>query len=392
MRRRRYFGGCVNAFIPYGRQLIEDDDEAAVVAALRSDYLTQGPRTRAFEDELAAYVDAQYCVAVSSATAGLHLAMAALDLAPGEGVTTPNTFVATSNAMAYVGLTPVFADIDPTTRNLSVDAARAAITGRTRVIAPVHFAGLPADMEGLGPLASEHGLSLVEDAAHAIGSEYASGGRVGNGRFSDMTVFSFHPVKSMTTGEGGAITTNNAALYERLMMLRSHGITRDPARLSAAPGTWWYEQQALGFNYRMTEIQAALGSSQLRKLDRFRGRRQAIVARYRSGLSGLSWLGLPPEAGLQEVCWHLFVARFDFEAIGRTRAEVMAALAGEGVGSQVHYIPVYRQPWYHARQGDQTARFPANEAYYAQCLSLPLYPAMTDEDADRVIAAVRGLA
>lgn len=381
----------MSAFIPYGRQLIDDDDEAAVVAVLRSDFLTQGPATKTFEDDLAAYVDARYCVAVSSATAGLHLAMAALNLGAGEGITTPNTFVATSNAMAYVGLDPVFADIDPETGNLSVAAAQAAISERTRVIAPVHFAGLPVDMDGLSALANERGLSVVEDAAHAIGSEYPSGGRVGNSRFSDLTVFSFHPVKSMTTGEGGAITTNDAEMYERLLMLRSHGITREPARLSQSPGSWWYEQQALGYNYRMTEIQAALGSSQLRKLDRFRDRRRAIIARYRTSLSGLSWLRLPPDAGLQKVCWHLFVGLFDFQALGRTRAEVMAALAEEGIGSQVHYIPVYRQPWYVERQGDQIDRFPANEAWYAQCLSLPLYPAMTDEDADRVIAAVRGL-
>lgn len=382
----------MNAFIPYGRQLIDDDDEAAVLAALRSQYLTQGPATKAFESDLATYVGARHCVAVSSATAGLHLAMAALNLEPGEGITTPNTFVATPNAMAYVGLKPVFADIDPQTFNLSPAAVRAALNARTRVIAPVHFAGLPADMEALAGLAADHGLSVVEDAAHAIGSEYASGGRVGNGRFSAMTVFSFHPVKSMTTGEGGAVTTNDPELYERLVMLRSHGITREPARLIDAPTPWGYEQQMLGFNYRMTEIQAALGASQLRKLDRFRDRRRAIIARYRAGLSGLDWLRLPPDAGAQAVCWHLFVARFDFGAIGRTREDVTATLAGQGVGSQVHYIPVYRQPWYVARQGDQTGRFPAAEAVYSQCLSLPLYPAMTDEDADRVIAAVRGLA
>lgn len=382
----------MNAFLPYGRQLIEDDDEAAVVAALRSDYLTQGPATKTFEVDVAAYVGARFCVAVSSATAGLHLAMAVLDLVPGEGVTSPNTFVASSNAMAYVGLDPVFADVDPQTGNLSLEAVRAVVGDRTRVIVPVHFAGLPVDMQPLAELAAEQAVILVEDAAHAIGSDYASGGRVGNGRFSAMTVFSFHPVKSMTTGEGGAITTNDPELYERLIMLRSHGITRETARLSQTPGPWWYEQQALGFNYRMTEIQAALGSSQLAKLDRFRTRRLEIIARYRAGLSGLDWLALPVDAGDQAVCWHLFVARFDFEALGRTRAEVMAALAADGIGSQVHYIPVYRQPWYVARQGEQAQRFPGAEAHYAQCLSLPLYPAMSDEDADRVVAAVRGLA
>jgi len=382
----------VSSFIPYGRQLIEADDEAAVLATLRSDYLTQGPATRAFEDDVAAYVGAKYCVAVSSATAGLHIAMAAMDLPGGEGITSPNTFVATANAMTYVGLDPVLADISPDTFNLSPAAARSAITERTRLIVPVHFAGLPADMEALGELAADHGLGLIEDASHAIGSDYASGGRVGNGRFSAMTVFSFHPVKSMTTGEGGAVTTNDSALYERLLMLRSHGITRDTVRLTDPPGPWWYEQQILGFNYRMTDFQASLGSSQLRKLERFADRRLAIIARYRAAFSDLSWLTLPFDAGHQRVCYHLFVAQFDFAAMGRTRAEVMAALAAEGVGSQVHYIPVYRQPWHAARMGDHTALFPVNESYYGRCLSLPLYPAMTDEDVERVITALRGLA
>lgn len=379
-------------FIPYGRQLIEADDEAAVLASLRSAYLTTGPATKAFEDDLAAFVGARFSVAVSSATAGLHIAMAALDLPPGEGVTSPNTFVATANAMLYVGLDPVLADIEPDTFNLSPTAVRPVLTEHTRLIVPVHFAGLPADMEAFSQIASERGLALIEDAAHAIGSDYASGGRVGNGRFSAMTVFSFHPVKSMTTGEGGAVTTNDPELYDRLLMLRSHGITRDPARLSDTPGSWWYEQQLLGFNYRMTDFQGALGASQLRKLERFAARRRAIIARYRDAFSDLAWLTLPHHAQGQRVCHHLFVARFDFEAMGRSRAEIMAALAAEGVGSQVHYIPVYRQPWHAGLAGNAAQRFPANEAYYARCLSLPLYPAMTDDDVERVIAAVRGLA
>jgi UDP-4-amino-4,6-dideoxy-N-acetyl-beta-L-altrosamine transaminase len=377
-------------FLPYGRQWIDADDEAAVLASLRSDYLTQGPATQGFERDLAAYVGARYAVAVSSATAGLHLTMAALDLGAGEGITTPITFVATANAMAYVGLKPVFADIDPASLNLSPAATRAALTDQTRLIAPVHFAGRPAQMSAFAEMAAETGVRLVEDAAHAIGSEY-EGGRVGNCRYSSATVFSFHPVKTMTTGEGGAITTNDAELYERLLMLRSHGITREPARLSDQPGTWWYEQQRLGFNYRMTDVQAALGSSQLKKLDRFINRRLAIIDRYQAGFADLDWLGLPLPRGGTCIGYHLFVVQMDFERIGRTRPEVMAALKDQGIGTQVHYIPVPRQPWYRETYGEP-ANLPAANRYYEQALSLPLYPAMSDEDAERVITAVRGLA
>tara|TARA_R110002167_G_scaffold18451_8_gene69036 strand:+ start:237 stop:1394 length:1158 start_codon:yes stop_codon:yes gene_type:complete len=377
--------------IPYGRQSIDADDEAAVLAVLRSPLLTQGPATAAFERELAEWVGADHCVAVANGTAALHLAMAGLEMEPGEGITTPNTFVATANAMAYVGLTPIFADIDPATLNLSPAATRAALTPQTRLIAPVHFAGLPADMPAFEAMAADRNIRIVEDASHAIGSEYVGGGKVGDCRHSDATVFSFHPVKTITTGEGGAITTNDEGLYQRLLMLRSHGITRDPARLSDAPGPWWYEQQTLGFNYRMTEIQAALGSSQLRKLERFRTRRQAIVARYHQAFAGLNWLTPPPETPGQSVCQHLFVVQIDFTSIGRTRPEVMAALLDQGVGTQVHYIPVHLQPWYRETYGTAPGQYPAAERYYERALSLPLFPAMTDDDVDQVIAAVRGL-
>lgn len=376
-------------FIPYGRQWIDADDERAVLSALRSDFLTQGPATPQFEADLAAYVGARFAVAVSNATAGLHLTLAALDLGPGEGITTPITFVATANAMAYVGLTPVFADIDAETLNLSPAATRAAVTDRTRVIAPVHFAGRPADMAAFRQIAEETRVRIVEDAAHAIGSEHGNG-KVGDCRHSDATVFSFHPVKTMTTGEGGAVTTNDPELYERLILLRSHGITRDPARLSEQPGAWWYEQQLLGFNYRMTEIQAALGSSQLRKLDRFVDRRLAIVDRYQAALAELDWLRLPQPRGADRIGYHLFVVQIDFERIGRSRAEVMAALATLGIGSQVHYIPVPRQPWYRKTYGEPPP-FPAADRYYDRALSLPLFPAMTDGEVERVISAVKGL-
>jgi len=376
-------------FIPYGRQWIDEADERAVLAALRSEFLTQGPATQTFEQDLAAYVGARYAVAVSSATAGLHLTMAGLELGAGEGITSPITFVATSNAMAYAGLRPVFADIDPQSLNLSPTATRAAIGDQTRVIAPVHFAGRPADMRAFADLASETGLALVEDAAHAMGSAYEDG-RVGNCRHSNATVFSFHPVKTMTTGEGGAITTNDPELYERLLMLRSHGITRDPARLSDQPGTWWYEQKLLGFNYRMTDVQAALGSSQLKRLEGFIDRRLAIIDRYQAGLAELEWLHLPLPRGEARIAYHLFVVQIDFARLGRTRPDVMAALKAQGIGSQVHYIPVPRQPWYRDTYGPPAA-LPCADHYYEQALSLPLYPAMSDEDIERVISAVRGL-
>lgn len=378
-------------FIPYGRHDIDADDEAAVVAVLRSAFLTQGPATQAFEADLAAYVGAKYCAVVCNGTAALHICMAAMDMGPGEGVTTPNTFVATANAMAYVGLKPVFADIDPATLNLSPEATQAALTTQTRLIAPVHFAGLPADMPAFQAMAADRDIRIIEDASHAIGSEYVGGGRVGNCRHSDATIFSFHPVKTITAGEGGAITTNDEALYQRLQMVRSHGITREPGLLSDNPGTWWYEQQMLGFNYRMTEMQGALGSSQLRKLERFMARRQAIFAQYRQAFADLDWLTLPPETPNQNVSQHLFVVQFDFEAIGQTRPQVMAALLDQGVGSQVHYIPVHLQPWYRETYGTAAGQYPAAERYYDRALSLPLFPAMTDADVEQVITAVRGL-
>ena len=377
--------------ISYGRQWIDADDEAAVLGALRSDFLTQGPATAQFEKDIADYVGAKHCLALSSATAALHILYQAFDLGEAEGITTPNTFVATSNAMLYVGMKPVFADIDPDTFNLSPASVEAKITERTKLLAPVHFAGLPADMKRLSAIGREHGLKIVEDASHAIGGEYAEGGKVGNNQYADATVFSFHPVKTMTTGEGGAITTNDTELYERLLLLRSHGLVRDPAKIHGEQGPWIYEQQDLGFNYRITELQAALGSSQLKKLDRFVDRRREIIAAYREGLSGLNWLTLPEHYEDQRVSYHLYVLRIDFEGIGKTRAEVMAELKAKGVGTQVHYIPVHTQPYYRDHCGTAKGDQPHAEHYYDRCLSIPLFPAMTQADIDTVIAAVRTL-
>lgn len=378
--------------IPYGRQWLDEEDERAVLETLRSDYLTQGPKIAEFERALCDYTGAKYCVVVASGTAALHLAVAALELPAGsEGITSANTFTASANSMAYCGVKPVFADIDPVSYNLDPVAVAARITPSTRLLTPVHFAGQPAEIEALARLAREHGLSVIEDAAHAIGSRYRDGSKVGSCQYSDATVFSFHPVKTLTTGEGGAVMTNDAELYRKMVLLRTHGITKDPALLTQNPGPWYYEMHALGFHYRMTDMQAALGISQLKKLDAFAGRRRQIVARYNELLAGLPWLARPVEADGVSSCFHLYVVQIDFPGIGKSRAEVMRELADNGVGSQVHYIPVHLQPWYRETYGYGPGDCPAAEAYYQRCLSLPLYPAMSDEDVATVAAVVRGL-
>lgn len=380
-------------FIPYGRQWLDAEDEQVVLATLRSDYLTQGPQVSAFEQALCQQTGARYCVAVASGTAALHLAVAAMELPSGsEGITTPNTFVATANSMLYCGLTPVFADIEPDTYNLAPDGVTTRIGDKTRLLIPVHFAGQPADMPALAALAQQHQLKVIEDAAHAIGSCYVDGSPVGNCRYSDATIFSFHPVKTLTTGEGGAIMTNDPDLYARMSLLRSHGITRDPALLSAHPGPWYYEMQALGWHYRMTDMQAALGLSQLKKLGRFKSLRRQRVNRYNQAFADLPWLTCPHEAAGLDSCFHLYVVQLDFHAIGLSRAEVMSRLKAAGIGSQVHYIPVPEQPWYREHLGTCGANYPHMQAYYQRCLSLPLFAAMTDEQQQRVIQAVRGLA
>lgn len=379
-------------FIPYGRQWIDDDDRAAVDAVLRSPFLTTGPEVEGFEQDLCDYTGARYCVAVSNATAGLHLAVAALELAPGsEGVTSPNTFVATANSMVYNGLTPRFSDIDPRTFNIDPAELEKRITPHTRLVIPVHFAGRTCDMDRIGAIARKRNLRVIEDAAHAIGSRYSDGGRVGNCAHSDMTVFSFHPVKTMTTGEGGAITTNDPELYEKLQMLRTHGITRDTARLRTNPGPWYYEMQSLGFNYRMTDIQAALGRTQLQKLDRFVSRRRELVTRYNEEFAYVSFLTMPLEEADRETAWHLYVLQLDWEAIGMDRATVMSRLREQGIGTQVLYIPVPDQPYYKEHFPNAGDGLINAGRYYDHALAIPLYPAMTDEDQARVISGVKEL-
>lgn len=376
--------------IPYGRQSIDDADVAGVVAVLRSDWLTQGPAVPAFEAAVAGRCRAAHAVAVSNATAALHLACLALDVSPGDRVwTSPNTFVASANCARYCGATVDFVDIDPATLNMSVDALAAKLTaaaalGRLpKVVIPVHFAGLPCDMEAIGRLARQYGFRVIEDASHAIGATY-QGEPVGNCRHSDITVFSFHPVKIITTGEGGMALTNDAALAERLQCLRSHGITRDPAAMRGdSDGPWYYQQTDLGFNYRLTDLQAALGCSQLVRLDDFLARRRQLVANYEAQLQALP-LQRQAYPTDRRSAHHLYVVQLQTPAARRT---VFEQLRERGIGVNVHYIPVHRQPYYEDR-GFKAGDFPAAEAYYQGAISLPLHPALSAADQEYVVAAL----
>lgn len=379
------------SFIPYGRQNIDSRDINAVVSTLKSDYLTQGPAVTEFEKTICDYTGASYCVAISNATAALHIAVKALDIESGkEGITSPNTFVASSNCLIYNGLKPVFADIDPITYNIDPEEIIKRISSNTKVLIPVHFAGRPCDMVKIKNIADEKGLYIIEDAAHAIGSNYSDGSKVGNCKYSNMTIFSFHPVKTITTGEGGAITTNSKELYDKLVMLRSHGITKDPALLVENPGPWYYEMQDCGYNYRITDIQAALGTSQMRRLDDFKKRRNEIIAEYNKAFSGLDWIKIPAE-DRSDSCFHLYVVQMDFEKLGKNRAAVIEELKKKNIGTQVHYIPVHTQPYYKMNYGYKSGDYPVAENYYSKALSLPLYPKMTDEEVNLVIKSVREL-
>lgn len=376
--------------IGYGHQYIDDSDIEAVVKVLKSDYLTQGPSVSQFEKTICEITGAKYCVSVSNATAGLHIAVAALELEDGsEGITTPNTFLASSNCMVYNNVKPVFADINPVSYNIDPAEIEKHITDKTKLLIPVHFAGLPCEMEKISSIAKEHKLHVIEDAAHAIGSQYADGSYVGNCKYSDMTVFSFHPVKTITTGEGGAVTTNDEKLYQKLCMLRSHGTTKDEKLLTKNPGPWYYEMQSLGFNYRMTDMQAALGCSQLAKLNFFKKRRREVVAAYNTAFARMKYLKTPTEPENISSCFHLYAVQIDFAALGKTRQQVMQELRNKGIGTQVHYIPVPTQPFYKETYGYKDGDYPVAEKYYEQELSLPLYPGLSDEDVNTVINTVK---
>ena len=375
-------------FLPYGRQTIEEDDIAAVAEALRGEFLTTGPTVAAFETAFAAKVGAAHAVACSNGTASLHLAMLALGVGPGDTCIVPSiTFLATANCAAYVGAEVVFADVDPdsglmTPRTLAEALARAR--GPVKAVLPVHLRGDVCNLPALARLAAEAGAVLVEDAPHALGGAMDFGAgpeRVGDGRHSAMASFSFHPVKTIATGEGGMLTTNDADLAARLRSLRSHGMTRPPGG-----DPWVYEMAQPGFNYRLPDINCALGLSQLGKLDRFTGRRRRLTALYEARLAGLNGVRLAESPAWSDPALHLLTVLIDFEAHGVTRAEVTARLVAAGIGSQVHYIPVHTQPYWRARNGDLD--LPGAQAWYDRCLSLPLYPAMEDGDVERVAGAL----
>jgi UDP-4-amino-4,6-dideoxy-N-acetyl-beta-L-altrosamine transaminase len=381
--------------IPYSRQDIDADDIAAVTSVLRSDFLTQGQELPAFEAEFAALHQLPHAVAVSNATAGLHIACLALGIGPQSLVwTTPNSFLASANCARYCGAEVDFVDIDPISRQLGVQALRnklaaAEAAGRLPdLLIPVDFAGLPCDWPALRELADHYRFKLLQDASHATGARL--NGRPMGSDWADASVFSFHAVKIVTTAEGGMVCTRDAALALQLQRLRSHGMVREAADMLSPPeGAWVYEQHTLGYNYRMTELQAALGRSQLRRLPLMQARREALAARYDRLLQALP-LRLPPRFSERESAWHLYAVEVDTMRTATTRAELFAGLRERGIGVQVHYIPIHLQPYYRAlgfRPGD----YPHAEAYYAQTVSLPLFPAMTDGDQDGVVAVLREL-
>lgn len=379
--------------IPYGRQDITQADIDAVVGVLQSDFLTQGPTVPRFEQQVAAHVGASHALAVNSATSALHIACLALGLGPGDRLwTSPVTFVASANCGLYCGAQVDFVDIDPRTYNLCPQALERKLVKAERegtlpkVVVPVHLCGQPCDMQAIHRLAKRYGFMVIEDASHAIGGKY-QGEFIGSGKYSDITVFSFHPVKIITTAEGGMALTNDAELANKMALLRSHGITRDPQQMThESDGPWYYQQIDLGFNYRMTELQAALGVSQMERLDQYIARRHQLAARYNDLLAALPvtvpWQHPDSYSGL-----HLYVIRLQLDKISKSHRQVFESLREQGIGVNLHYIPVHTQPYY-AQMGFKPEDFPVAQDYYREAISIPMFQTMSDEQQDQVVAAI----
>ncbi|PMP69692.1 MAG: UDP-4-amino-4,6-dideoxy-N-acetyl-beta-L-altrosamine transaminase [Calditerrivibrio nitroreducens] len=384
-------------YITYGKQYIDDEDINAVVEVLKSDFLTQGPKVKQFEDGLAEYCGSKYAVVFNSGTSALHGAYFVAGLSKDdEFITSAMTFVATSNAGIYLGAKPVFVDVESDTGNIDVDLIEDKISEKTKLIVPIHYAGHSCDMEKIRNIADRYQLKVVEDACHALGARYTTNGltfKVGSCQFSDMTVFSFHPVKHITTGEGGAVLTNDYDLYEKLLLFRNHGITKEKRKFNKYhymfDGDWYYEMQFLGYNYRMTEIQAALGISQLNKLDRFVLKRREIVDIYNSHFKGNVYFDIPLEKGYAFHSYHLYPIRLK-DRYKDLKKEIFELLRKNGIGVQVHYIPVYHHPFYES-MGYEMGICKDAEDFYQREISLPIYPAMTEEDISYVIDKTYGV-
>lgn len=387
MRAHKQFKPIRNTYLPYGKQWIDDDDIAAVINVLKSDYLTTGPTIKEFESAIAEYVGAKYAVSFSNGTAALHGACFAAGISEGdEVITTPITFAASSNCVLYQGGKPVFADIDERTYNINPLEIEKKITSKTKAIIPVDYTGQPVCLDEIKKIADKYDLIVIEDAAHALGATY-KGQKIGS--ISDMTMFSFHPVKHITSGEGGIITTNNKQFYNKLLLFRSHGITRDKELLiDKDAGPWYYEMQFLGYNYRMTDIQAALGLSQLKKLDQFVHFRQKYAAKYTEAFNHIKEIEVPYQNNEGQSSWHLYVIRLKLELLSADRREIFEALQNQNIGVNVHYLPVYLLPYYQ-QLGYKKGICPNAEGLYEEMITLPLYPAMTEQDLHDVIEAVK---
>jgi perosamine synthetase len=383
----------LNKYLHYSHQSINQEDIPSVVEVLKSDWITQGPKIKEFEDALSHYVGAKYAVAVSNGTAALHISCLAAGIKAGdEVITSPITFAASANCVLYCGGKPVFADVEEDTVNIDPREIEKEITRKTRAIIPIHFAGHPCDLEKIHRIARDHHLVVIEDAAHALGAEYrvdkrrAEWMKVGNGRFSDMSILSFHPVKSITTGEGGAVLTNRKDLYKRLLVFRNHGITRDKsALLRKDEGSWYYEMQELGFNYRITDFQCALGISQLKKIDQFLKRRREIAQIYEETMADLEEIILPVTKPFAKSSWHIYCIRVKDPS---RRESVFSKLRAFNIGVQIHYIPVYFHPYYR-RLGYKKGICKKAEDYYRQTITLPIHPSLTDGDVNRVVKTLK---